>query len=343
MPTVRSSVTVRAAQILLVFSMTYRILIPILLALALLVLIAALMTGTIPVQLADISGIWNSPETREALVIRELRFPRAANGFLAGAMLALAGTLLQVLLRNPLADPYVLGISGGASVVALVLILLGMQSGWIMAGAFGGASLATLLVFVLAYGNGIWSATRLLLTGVVLASGWGAIISFLLAISGDQRVFSMLFWLMGDLRHADAAWWPTLILGPVFAVMFWKARDLNLLSVGDLKAQSLGVEVQQVRWLLFLSAALLTATAVTLAGSIGFVGLVVPHMVRLIAGGNHRGLLPACLLLGGILVVGADTLARTMLAPRELPVGIITAFIGVPMFLILLKKTMRTG
>jgi iron complex transport system permease protein len=163
-------------------------------------------------------------------------------------------------------------------------------------------------------------------------------ISLLLAISPNTMVHGMLFWLMGDLGHSAPPWWSALILVVALCVSFYFARSLNVLAYGEKQAQSLGVSVSRMRVLLYLFGSLLTAMAVTLAGSVGFVGLVVPHMLRLIGGGDHRWLLPAAALLGGSLVVVADTLARTLLAPQQLPVGVVTAFIGVPLFLYLLYR-----
>ena len=319
--------------------LSYRLLLPASLLLLLLGLGWSLSTGSVNLAPGEIFDGLTGNNARAGVIIMELRLPRAISGFLAGAMLALAGCLLQILLRNPLADPYILGVSGGASVASLLAILFGIGSLGVMGAAAGGAALATLLVFSLAHGGGTWSPTRLLLTGVILASGWGAMTSFLLVISSDQRVFGMLFWLMGDLSQSRPGLWAALVLLLALALSMLKARDINLLSSGDLRAQSLGVRVQPLRYLLFFCAALLTAAAVTLAGTIGFVGLVVPHIVRLVAGNDHRGLIPGVVLLGGGLVVFADTLARTLLAPQQLPVGVITAFIGVPLFLVLLRKT----
>ncbi|GJL80635.1 MAG: iron ABC transporter [marine bacterium B5-7] len=304
------------------------------------IIVWSLSTGTIDIPLRDVLTALTGTDSTHAMVIREIRAPRTLGGFLAGAMLALAGAMLQVLLRNPLADPYVLGISGGASVAALAVMLTGAGFVGISFAATTGAALATALVFALAYGRGVWSSTRLLLTGVVLASGWGALISFLLSISEEHQVFGMLFWLMGDLGNARPGWASIAVLIVVAIVAMLNARDMNLVATGELRARSLGVNVQKLRITLFLATSILTAAAVTLAGTIGFVGLVVPHMIRLIGGTDHRSLLPASLLAGGSLVVAADTLARTLLAPRELPVGVVTAFIGVPLFLVLLRKTL---
>jgi iron complex transport system permease protein len=274
-------------------------------------------------------------------VVMELRLPRAVSAFVVGGMLALAGVLMQVLLRNPLADPYVLGISGGAAVGALIGILLGWQSGLISTAAAGGAMLSMALVFLLSRGSGDWSATRLLLTGVVMAAGWGAGISFILSVSPSSHLYSMLFWLMGDFNDSWPGYTRTCLLIGGLSATFLVARSLNLLSVGELRARSLGVNTLFLRFGIYGLASILTAAAVTLAGTIGFVGLVVPHMVRLIAGPDHRILLPASVILGGILLVLSETLSRTILAPRQLPVGVITAFIGVPLFLYLLRRGLR--
>lgn len=277
-------------------------------------------------------------ESFDHTVVMELRLPRATSAFVVGGMLALAGVLMQVLLRNPLADPYVLGISGGAAVGALLAMLLGWQSGLISVTAAGGAMLSMALVFTLARGRGDWSSTRLLLTGVVLAAGWGAGISFILAVSPSSHLYSMLFWMMGDFGDSGPGYIRYILLGVGLVATMVFARSLNLLSAGELRAEALGVHTLAARLSIYLLASILTAAAVTLAGTIGFVGLVVPHMTRLIIGSDHRIVLPFSVLLGGILLVLAETLARTILAPRMLPVGVITAFIGVPLFLYLLQS-----
>ena len=198
-----------------------------------------------------------------------------------------------------------------------------------------------LLVFGLARGQGSWTPTRLLLTGIVIASGWSALISFLLAISPERQLRGMLFWLMGDLGHSRAGWQDLIVLAAGLVLALAVARALNLLARGELVAASLGVEVVRLRWLLYVMASVMTASAVSLAGSVGFVGLVVPHMIRLLSGSDHRVLLPASILLGGSFLVLADTVARTVLAPRQLPVGVVTALIGVPVFLLLLYRHAR--
>ena len=273
-----------------------------------------------------------------ATVVRDLRLPRAVAAFAVGGLLAVAGTLMQVLLRNPLADPYVLGLSGGAACGALAALLLGVT---VLAtpAAFVGACLSTLLVFGLARGHGAWSPTRLLLTGVVVAAGWGALIMLILAVAPDAQVRGMLFWLIGDLSGATHGIAALVALAIVLLLTLPLARDATLLSRGDTTAASLGVPVRAVTLALHALAAAATAIAVTVAGSVGFVGLVVPHAVRLVIGNDQRYLLPASALAGGALLVVADTLARTVVAPAQLPVGVLTALAGVPLFLWLLRKS----
>lgn len=274
-------------------------------------------------------------------LVLQLRLPRAINAFTTGALLALAGALMQVLLRNPLADPYVLGISGGAAVAALGAVLLGIAGLWLNAAAFIGALISMLLVFGLARGAGAWSSTRLLLTGVIVAAGWGALIGFLLTVSPDAQLRGMLFWLMGDLGGAEAygLGMVTLVVG--LALCLPLARNLNVMARGELTAQALGVPVARLRWQLYALASLLTAVAVMTAGSIGFIGLVAPHVLRLAVGNDQRILLPGAALFGGSLLLLADTVARTALAPQQLPVGVVTALLGVPLFLYLLARTER--
>lgn len=299
---------------------------------------AALAVGSVPVAAADVWGALLGGDGPGADVVRALRLPRALAGFACGGLLALAGALMQVLLRNPLADPYVLGISGGAGVGALLAMLFGLPALGIDGLAFAGALAAMLLVFGLAHGDGSWTQTRLLLTGVIVAAGCGALVALMLAIAPEDRLRGMLFWLMGDLAQAAGWWVPMLSLVAALALAMPFARELNLLARGLMQAQALGVAVGRLRYAIYVLASLATAASVTTAGSIGFVGLVVPHLVRLAAGNDQRLLLPACVLAGGSLLVLADTLARTVIAPQQLPVGVLTALIGVPVFLFLLSR-----
>ena len=301
-------------------------------------LMVALLTGSVPLSPADVWHGLLDDNGITGTLINELRLPRALNAFATGGLLALAGALMQVLLRNPLADPYVLGVSGGAAVIGLSAIMLGLGSLWVDLGAFAGAMGTTLLVFGLSRRRAAWVPLRLLLTGVVLAAGFAAIISLMLALSPDANLRGMLFWLMGDLSFATNPGPHLLLLGVAVLLGLFVARPLNVLARGDLQASALGVAVQPLRIGIYLSSSLITAVAVTTAGSIGFVGLVVPHLVRMLVGQDHRVLLPAAALAGGSLLVFADTLARTVIAPRQLPVGALTALLGVPLFLILVSR-----
>jgi iron complex transport system permease protein len=302
---------------------------------------AALAVGSMPVPLAEVVAALLGEQPPNAAIILDLRLPRALAGFACGGLLALAGALMQVLLRNPLADPYVLGISGGAGVGAMLAILLGLGMAGLNGLAFLGALGAMLLVFGLAHGDGAWTQTRLLLTGVIVAAGCGAVIALMLSIAPEHKLRGMLFWLMGDLSQTGSPLIAIgiLALGLIAALPF--ARELNLLARGNDTAQTLGVDVRRLRYIVYALASLLTAVAVTSAGSIGFVGLVVPHLVRLVIGNDQRLLLPAAVLAGGALLTLADTLARTLVAPQQLPVGVLTALIGVPVFLFLLARHPR--
>ena len=298
--------------------------------------------GAGPVTPADTFAVLTGAGTPlQQTLILDLRLPRTLSAFATGGLLAVAGALMQVLLRNPLADPYVLGLSGGAAVGALLAMLAGVAGVLVSGSAFAGAMLATVLVFGLARGQGSWTPSRLLLTGVVIASGWGALITLILAMAPASRLPGMLYWLMGDLSHAGSPWPALSVLVLVCLLLFPLGRTLNVLARGPMQAAALGVDVGPLEWLIYLLASVLTATAVTLAGSVGFVGLVVPHMLRLALGNDQRLILPACALGGGTLLVLADALARVIIAPEQLPVGVITALLGVPTFLYLLYRSGR--
>ncbi len=308
-------------------------------ALAVASLALALMVGSVHVPLGDVfPALFGAENSMLAEVVRSLRLPRALAGFACGGLLALAGALLQVLLREPLADPYVLGISGGAGVGAILAMSLGLGVAGVNGASFAGALAAMLVVFGLAHGDGSWTQTRLLLTGVIVAAGCGAMVALMLSIAPDSKLHGMLFWLMGDLSQSTDPTLVLLILVVVLLISMPYARELNLLARGADTAQTLGVQVGPLRRGVYVVASLATAAAVTQAGSIGFVGLIVPHLVRLAVGNDQRLLLPASILAGGSLLVIADTLARTVIAPQQLPVGVLTALIGVPVFLFLLAR-----
>jgi iron complex transport system permease protein len=313
-------------------------------ALAIVAIVAiavALAAGSVALDSATVLGALGGDEGTGASIVRELRLPRALAAFATGGLLALAGALMQVLLRNPLADPYVLGLSGGAAAAALAAMLAGAAA---LAGpaAFAGALASTTLVFGLARAradSAPWTSTRLLLTGAVIAAGWGALIALMLALAPDAQVKGMLFWLIGDLSSVMSAApaLGALALATLAALAF--ARDLNVLARGAHVAATLGVAVPRVTLAAHATAAFATAVAVTTAGSVAFVGLIVPHALRLLVGNDQRVLLPAAALGGGALLVLADTLARTVAAPAQLPVGVVTALIGVPVFLVLMTRT----
>jgi iron complex transport system permease protein len=303
----------------------------------------ACAVGSIPLTLKELLGaageIAQGKHSSLAATLLELRLERALSGFATGAMLSLAGVMMQALLRNPLADPYVLGVSGGAAVGALLAILLAGSVWLVDMAAFSGAIAVALLLYLLAHrdlrtGVKDSNATLLLLTGVIVASGCGALVTLMLSIAPDNRLRGMVFWLIGDLSGAQFYWLPWLILAASLAFGTRMARAINMMAMHAETATTLGVRVGFLRKSLFVCAALLTASAVSTAGSIGFVGLIIPHACRFALGPDHRLLIPAATLTGGAFLVLADTLARSIIAPQQLPVGVITALIGVPVFLL---------
>ena len=310
-----------------------------LLAAAAAVLVLSLAFGSTPIALPDAwRALWPGAPSLARDVVLELRLPRAMAAMGVGGLLALAGALLQVLLRNPLADPYVLGVSGGASIAALLAIMLGLPAAAVDGMAALGALGACLLVFALAQGPGGWTPTRLLLTGVVVAAGTGSIVSLLLALSDDTQLRGMVFWLLGDLSRAQRWQWLIGLLGVATLAATALGRHLNVLARGETQAIALGLDVKGMRIAIFVLSSILTGCAVSAAGSIGFVGLVTPHLVRLALGSDNRLVLPGSALLGGVVLMAADLASRVLLAPRQLPVGALTAVVGVPIFLLLMSR-----
>lgn len=327
-----------------------RLALALLLACAVLSLAGAGLAGSVPLPLAELpqafaSLLAGSPEGMAATLL-DLRLGRASSAFVTGAALALAGVMMQALVRNPLADPYVLGVSAGAAVGALAALLFGAALWAVDLGAFGGAVGISLLLYLLArrdLGGGRGSLRTgesgvLLLTGVVLASACMALVTLMLSIAPESRLRGMVFWMIGDLAGAGWRLLPWLVLGVALLLALRRARALNVMALHADAAAALGVDVAFERRFLFLCSGLLTACAVTTGGSIGFVGLVVPHACRYAFGPDHRILLPAATLVGGSFLVLADTLARTVLAPQQLPVGVLTSLIGVPVFLFQLHQ-----
>jgi len=301
---------------------------------------AALAFGSVDLPAAEwlrVLGGGGEETARE--IVWGLRAPRAFAAFAVGALLALAGALLQVLLRNPLADPYILGVSGGAAVGALGAMLVGLSGAAVHGAAFGGACLAAAALFAFSVRFTGWNIHRVLLGGVGIAAGAGAMVSLILTLAPASQVHGMLFWLMGDLSGAEQPLAGWIVLAAALACSLALAPALDALVLGPLKARSLGVAVTRTQAIAFLVATAGTVASVMLAGSVGFVGLVVPHLLRLAGFSGHRALLPLAALAGGTLVVVADTLARTAAAPLEFPVGAITALVGVPMLLFLLTRS----
>jgi iron complex transport system permease protein len=308
-----------------------------LVALAAAVFLASLLVGSSGIGARRVAGaLFGSDDDAARSVLTIVRLPRVLAAFGVGSLLALAGVLLQALFRNPLADPYVLGVSGGAAIGALLAMIAGAAAFSVQFAAVVGALGAVTIVYFLARGGG---TPRLLLTGVVLASACGAVISVLLALADSTRVRGMVFWLAGDLEWAFSPWTSALAALAAIAVALAIGRPLNVLAAGELRARSVGLELEAWRSLLFFACAVLTAIAVVSAGTVGFVGLITPHAVRLtFRTSDHRIVAPASALLGGTLLALADLVARTIAAPRQLPVGAIMALVGAPLFIVLLRR-----
>jgi iron complex transport system permease protein len=305
--------------------------------------------GSVPLTTAEaLRALLGDGTPVNRTIVLELRLPRTLLGALVGGGLALAGATFQALLRNPLAEPYILGISGGASVGAVLVLSLGLVAAgsWVLPlAAFAGAILAIVLVFRVATATGRAMDVRvLLLAGVVVAAFFSACIAFILSISEARTVQSAVLWIMGSLAGAD---WRSVVLTaaytlPAAALLMGLARPLNLMAIGEETAQYLGADVERVKRASLLVAALITASGVAVVGVIGFVGLVVPHALRLAVGSDHRVLLPLSFLGGAAFLTFADLVARLALAPREVPIGVITAFVGVPVFLVLLRRSLAS-
>lgn len=329
-------------------------------ALLLLSVLGCLAVGSVQMPLGEITRIllhhipgldsivpvtWDDAS---AQIMMKVRFPRVVLAMLVGAALGVAGTAFQGVLRNPLADPYTLGVSSGASVGAALLIYFGLQYAllgeWtIPVVAFATGTLTLIIVMRLANDGGKIPIETLILSGVVMQAFLGAIVSFLVAMT-KQTINEILFWVMGSL--ALRGWSYTVVLGPYLAIgiiiLISYARPLNLLALGERQASHLGLHVERTKWVVLLTATLITAAAVSVSGVIGFVGLVVPHILRLIVGPDYRYLIPLSAVGGAIYVMWADTIARTAFAPTEIPLGVVTAFIGAPFFAYLLIRNKRT-
>jgi len=285
-----------------------------------------------------------SAESTLTDIIWHIRLPRVLSAALVGAALSLGGLVFQALLRNPLAEPYILGISGGAAIGAISGILLGLSHfpGVSVTSFLGSTATVGLLLF-LSSGKTVLRQDALLLSGVMVNAFCSAVILFLVSIGQRTQVHSIIFWLMGDLSMVDArqvALMAVLIL-PAFGVIFWLSHVMNLFLLGKETAQSLGVNIKVMTFVLLVITSLMVSAAVSNCGLLGFVGLVIPHLLRFILGADHRVLVPACLLGGGAYMIVCDVLARTLPRQGEMPVGVITAMIGAPLFIILLKRVVH--
>jgi iron complex transport system permease protein len=306
--------------------------------------LAALTLGAVHLSFSEVcSALLGEGSSKEAAVIvREIRLPRILLAMLVGAALSVSGAVLQALLRNPLADPYVLGISSGAALGAIVALWVG---GRLAAAsplvAFAGALLTMIWVYMLGRRAGRLASYTLLLAGVVTASFLSAVILFVLSTLSTRDVRGTAFWLMGDLSVVTDVQLrilvPTIVLG--IAALYGFAKDLNVLLLGEEESAHLGVNVARVETAVYVLASLLTGVAVSVSGAIGYLGLLVPHLGRMLVGNDHRTLLPTAALGGAIVLVLSDTLARTIVAPGELPVGAVTAVAGAPVFIYLLRRT----
>lgn len=308
------------------------------LLLALACALAGLATGSVTLGAHELLSALLMQQGVASEIVWQLRAPRVFAAFVTGALLSVAGCFLQTLLRNPLADPYIFGVSSGAAAGMLGAMLLGLSMSAGYAFGLAGAGAVVLLVALLSYRVADWNPYRLLLTGVMVAAGLNALISLVLVLAPSYAVKGMLFWLMGDLTYAEPPFGAALLLCLLVALAVVLGPALNALSLGRLKAASLGVATRRIEYVLYLGAAAATAAAVLTAGTIGFVGLIVPHLVRLCGVHDHRLLVPLSAVAGGSLVIVADTIARSAWAPVQLPVGILTALVGVPVLLVLLGK-----
>ena len=281
-----------------------------------------------------------------AAIVWQVRLPRVVLAAVVGATLALGGLVFQALLRNPLAEPYILGVSGGSAIGAIIGILLGLSPfPGVTATAFVGSMTVLVLVLLLAAGVSARSAVSrdtLLLGGVMMNAFCGAVIMFLISVSQTAQVHHILFWLMGDFSVFSVEQLPVLLaVLPCFLIIFLMARPLNLLLLGRETAASLGTEVKRVSVLLLATTTLMVSIVVSQSGLVGFVGLVIPHIFRTLLGPDHRLLIPASILGGGSYMILCDLLARTLPAGGEMPVGIVTALVGAPLFIYLLWRSRR--
>ncbi|MCW5588982.1 MAG: iron ABC transporter permease [Legionellales bacterium] len=300
-------------------------------------LLNALVNGDVYLSWQEIITALISPKPSLAhTIIWQLRLPTALSAFCVGGLLALCGALLQIILSNPLADPYILGISSGAACGVLISILFDLSLATMHCLGWCGAMIT--LAIILLFNRKQWHSQRLLLCGVIMASGLSAVVSFMLSISQQHQTESMLFWLLGRIDQTHIPYFSLSILCLSLILTFILAEPLNILQRGEWTARSLGMNATLFYYFLIILCAILTTTATLLAGPIGFIGLIIPHLLRLLGLRNYRLLLPGCVLGGGSFLCFANTFSQTILSPQQIPVGVVTALIGVPLFLILLLR-----
>jgi len=305
--------------------------------------VVALICGAADVGFKDLwSAIWGEDVDKvQRTIMLGLRLPRILLAGLVGMALAQCGVVFQALLRNPLAEPFILGISSGAALAAVLAIVVGVSGHfYISVAAFGGALFSILIIMLLARGKQRVNTTTLLLCGVVLNAFFVSIIMFFISTTSDQKLHSILFWLYGDL--SSSGYIHVWVILPVSlagcGLLLTYARHLNLFTVGEEAAAQMGMDVEFTKKILLLTVSLMMGFVVSVSGIIGFVGLIVPHLMRMAFGSDHRILLPAAGLFGIFFLIASDTLSRTVIAPTELPVGVITAFLGAPFFILLLSR-----
>jgi iron complex transport system permease protein len=318
-----------------------------LLFLLLVAMLLGLLMGSTPGGLKEaIQSLFGIRETESMMdtIIWRIRFPRVLLAILVGAALSLGGLVFQAMLRNPLAEPYILGISSGSGIGAIVGILMGFSRfPGVGVMAFAGSMGTLLLLLVMSSGQTMLKKNSLLLSGVMVNAFCGALIMFLISITQDSRLHNIIFWLLGDLSMTDMGQVGILAVTivPCFILLFWLSNSMNLLLMGKEMAQTMGVNIKVVTATLLIATSFMVSATVSHCGPVGFVGLVMPHLLRLVFGPDHRVLVPACVLGGGTYMVLCDLLARTLPEHGEMPAGVITALIGAPLFIILLKRTGR--
>ena len=310
------------------------------LILTVLALLVTISVGSVHLSFSElIKALFSQSPSIAHSILWKLRIPQALTAFCVGGLLALCGSLMQILLRNPLADPYVLGISSAATCGVLLGIL--WRCNTFTTQIFGWAAALMALGFLLLCNRRNWHSPRLLLCGVILASGLSALISFILSMGAPRQIQVMLFWLLGQINQTQIPVTALILLAISLLIVFCLAKPLNILMRGHQQAKSLGVNTNYLYYFLLLLTAILTTTATLLAGPIGFIGLIIPNLLRLCGLNNHQILLPSAVLLGGSFLCLANALAHIILAPEQLPVGVITALIGAPIFLFLLLRNSR--